>query len=245
MVKNLPANAGDTGSIPEIGRSPGRGMVTQSSILAWRIPWTEEPGRLQSMGSQRVGYNWVTEPARTGFRQSKTKRMVIPDRVLGLEGGRNLAYSRDDQRNPLSPVDSEEEFYLFVHHCMYPALDIPASTKEALSKIYRRDKDWIDIFLGNSWRDFESRDCLDVAYCPPLCSSPNYIQVLGLLVIPGYSRPLAARLFQTFLTAVKYLNGSWPGESLHRKGRKKECRPLQLDQFLSRRSELALWQCQD
>ena len=32
------------------------GMATHSSILAWRIPWTEEPGRLQSMGSQRVGY---------------------------------------------------------------------------------------------------------------------------------------------------------------------------------------------
>ena len=55
MVKNLPANAGDTDSIP--GRSPGGGMITQSSILAWRIPWTEEPGRLQSIGSQRVGYN--------------------------------------------------------------------------------------------------------------------------------------------------------------------------------------------
>ena len=34
-----------------------KGMVTHSSILAWRIPWTEEPGRLQSMGSQRVGHN--------------------------------------------------------------------------------------------------------------------------------------------------------------------------------------------
>ena len=34
------------------------GMTTHSSILAWRIPWTEEPGRLQSMGSQRVGHNW-------------------------------------------------------------------------------------------------------------------------------------------------------------------------------------------
>ena len=32
-------------------------MVTHSSILAWKIPWTEEPGRLQSMGSQRVGYD--------------------------------------------------------------------------------------------------------------------------------------------------------------------------------------------
>ena len=35
-------------------------MVTHSSILAWRITWTEEPGRLQSMGSQRVGHDWVT-----------------------------------------------------------------------------------------------------------------------------------------------------------------------------------------
>ena len=35
-------------------------MATHSSILAWRIPWTEEPGRLQSVGSQRVGYDWAT-----------------------------------------------------------------------------------------------------------------------------------------------------------------------------------------
>ena len=36
-------------------------MATHSSFLAWRIPWTEEPGRLQSMGLQRVGHDWVTE----------------------------------------------------------------------------------------------------------------------------------------------------------------------------------------
>ena len=35
-------------------------MVTHSSILAWRIPWTEKPGRLQSTGSQRVGHDWTT-----------------------------------------------------------------------------------------------------------------------------------------------------------------------------------------
>ena len=35
-------------------------MATHSSILAWRIPWSEEPGRLQSTGSQRVGHDWVT-----------------------------------------------------------------------------------------------------------------------------------------------------------------------------------------
>ena len=58
VVKNLPANAGD---IRDVGSIPGRedpleeGMATHSSILAWRILWTEEPGRLQSIESQ----NWT------------------------------------------------------------------------------------------------------------------------------------------------------------------------------------------
>ena len=47
MVKNLPAKGSK--------RSPGEGSATQSSILAWEIPWTEEPGGLQSVGLQRVG----------------------------------------------------------------------------------------------------------------------------------------------------------------------------------------------
>ena len=38
-------------------------MATHSSILAWKYPWTEEPHRLQSMGSQRVGHDWVTSPS--------------------------------------------------------------------------------------------------------------------------------------------------------------------------------------
>ena len=57
-IKNPPANAGDTrdvGLIPGLRRSPGEGeMATNSIILAWKIPWTEEPGGVQSMGSQRV-----------------------------------------------------------------------------------------------------------------------------------------------------------------------------------------------
>ena len=47
----------DTGSIPRSGRSSEEGMATYSSVLAWRIPWTEVPGRLQSMGSQRVRHD--------------------------------------------------------------------------------------------------------------------------------------------------------------------------------------------
>ena len=44
-------------AIPGSGRSPEKEMATHSSILARRIPWTEEPGGLQSTGSQRVGYD--------------------------------------------------------------------------------------------------------------------------------------------------------------------------------------------
>ena len=53
-------NAGDAGSIPGLGRSLEKGMTAYSSILAWRIPWTKEPGRPQSMGLQRVRHDWAT-----------------------------------------------------------------------------------------------------------------------------------------------------------------------------------------
>ena len=49
--------AGDLGLIPGSGRSPREGLVTHSSILVWRIPWTEEPGGLQSTGSQKVRHD--------------------------------------------------------------------------------------------------------------------------------------------------------------------------------------------
>ena len=51
MVKNPPANAG---LVSRSGRSPGVGNGVFSSILAWEIPWTEEPGGLQSMGLKKV-----------------------------------------------------------------------------------------------------------------------------------------------------------------------------------------------
>ena len=65
MLKKLPARAGDTrdvGSIRGWRRSPGEGNgYPPPSILAWRIPWTKEPGGLQSIGSvQRVRHDWAT-----------------------------------------------------------------------------------------------------------------------------------------------------------------------------------------
>ena len=52
--KESACNAEDPGSIPGSGRAPGEGNGNHFSILAWRIPWLEEPGRLQPMGLQRV-----------------------------------------------------------------------------------------------------------------------------------------------------------------------------------------------
>ena len=64
IKKNLPANAGDagnTGSIPGLGRSP----EGENGNLLWKIPRTEKPGGLQSMGLQRVGYDLPTKHAVT------------------------------------------------------------------------------------------------------------------------------------------------------------------------------------
>ena len=60
VVKNPLASVGeirDMGSIPGQEDSLEEGMASHSSILAWKIPWTEEPGGLQSMGSQRVRHD--------------------------------------------------------------------------------------------------------------------------------------------------------------------------------------------
>ena len=59
-VKNPPANAGDASSIPGSGILE-KEMATHSCILAQEIPWTEEPGRLQSMGSQRQHLHTMDE----------------------------------------------------------------------------------------------------------------------------------------------------------------------------------------
>ena len=58
--KQFACSAGDLGSIPVLEDPLEKGKGTHSSILTWRIPWTEEPSELQSTGSQRVGQNWAT-----------------------------------------------------------------------------------------------------------------------------------------------------------------------------------------
>ena len=64
-VKNMPAM--QETRVQSLGREdpPEKGMATHTSVLAWRIPWTQEPGRLQFMGSQRVGHDLVTNTVPT------------------------------------------------------------------------------------------------------------------------------------------------------------------------------------
>ena len=72
VVKNLPAM--QETQVQSLGPEDPleKGMATHSSILAWRIPWIEEPGRLQFMGSQRVRYNWATNTFTFQLRPKQT-----------------------------------------------------------------------------------------------------------------------------------------------------------------------------
>ena len=65
LIKKLPARQETW--VQSLGQKDllEKEMATHSSVLAWRIPWTEEPGRLQSMGSQRVRHNFTTKPPTT------------------------------------------------------------------------------------------------------------------------------------------------------------------------------------
>ena len=81
--KESSCNAGDLVSIPGSGRSLGKGVANYSILLGWRIPWTEELGELQSLGSQRVRQNWVNNTTFTfefqvSFKKKYSKlRMIL------------------------------------------------------------------------------------------------------------------------------------------------------------------------
>ena len=80
--KGSSCSAGDTDSIPGSGRSPGGGMATHSSILAWEISRTEEPGRPQSMGSQRVGHDLATKEQQSSLARDRIRVPAV--KVLSL-----------------------------------------------------------------------------------------------------------------------------------------------------------------
>ena len=88
MVKNLPAIQKTW--VWSLGQEDPleKEMATRSSILAWRIPWSEEPGGLQLMGSQRVGYDWVTNthaPTHTYRCESWIIKKIVRQRIDAFE----------------------------------------------------------------------------------------------------------------------------------------------------------------
>ena len=64
-----------------------KAMVTHSNTLAWKIPWTEEPGRLQSMGSRRVGHDWTTSLSLFTFMHWRRKWQPTPVFLPGESQG--------------------------------------------------------------------------------------------------------------------------------------------------------------
>ena len=87
--KESACNAGDLGLIPWSGRSAREG-TGDSSILAWRIPWTEEPGPLQSMRSKRVRHTWETNGTFLMAQQVKNLLAMQETRVWSLGWGDSL-----------------------------------------------------------------------------------------------------------------------------------------------------------
>ena len=81
-----------------------KGMATHSSILAWRIPWREEPGGLQSMGLQRVGHDWVTntEPL---FAVEVCRREII---TLLTKAGIQWSWNDEREGVPLTTKNCPE-----------------------------------------------------------------------------------------------------------------------------------------
>ena len=67
---------------------PKKALAPHSSTLAWKIPWTEEPGRLQSMGSLRVGHDWATSPSLFAFTHWRRKWQPTPVFLPGESQGR-------------------------------------------------------------------------------------------------------------------------------------------------------------
>ena len=71
----------------ELPRVVEKTMAPHSSTLAWKIPWTEEPGRLQSMGSQRVGHDWATSLSLSTFMHWRRKWQPTPVFLPGESQG--------------------------------------------------------------------------------------------------------------------------------------------------------------
>ena len=141
-------------------------MATYSSILAWKIPWTEEPGGLQSMGVQRAGHNWsALAPTHTSGNPFGS-RLILP-----LRDNLNTSHSRDG-RNQLTKERKETLF----PHCSAGLWQTAAFQLRALRLP--------DFFRPEATSGF----LIQVSPLSERVSLPAGSQVLLMLLKPNWSR---------------------------------------------------------
>ena len=119
-------------------------MATQSSILAWRIPWTEQPGRLQSMGSQRIGHDWATNThTHTHTHTHNTHRLGL---YFSSRDLRQLSGSNSGEKHLIQFAVSREVLDIL----QFPLLSIPTA-KVKLYFAFRQEgtrRWWVEILRG-------------------------------------------------------------------------------------------------
>ena len=106
MVKNLPAMPETQVQYLGWEYPHQEGMATHSSTLAWRIKWTEEPGGLQSMGSQRVGHDWAT------YTHTHTHTQTHTQRCFSICKWINVIHhvTKNDKNHMIIPIDAGKTF---------------------------------------------------------------------------------------------------------------------------------------
>ena len=110
-------------------------MATHSSILAWRIPWTEEPGGLQSTGSQRVGHDWATSLSLSGMWVDSGANTVL------------LAYVWTcDLWLVLWSCEYNSQWFFFVLFCFFAG----EGRKMPSGQSWERGREWVRVG-GEDW----------------------------------------------------------------------------------------------
>ena len=104
----------------------GKGSGTHSSTLAWKIPWGEEPGRLQSMGSLRVGHDWATSLSLFTFMHWRRKWQPTPVFLPGESQGR--------EPDGLSSMGS--------HRVGHDWSDLAAAAKLIMAWVWASSRSW-------------------------------------------------------------------------------------------------------
>ena len=102
-----------------------KAMAPHSSTLAWKIPWTEEPGELQSMGSLRVGHDWVTSLSLFIFTHWRRKWQPTPVFLLGEPQGRGCLVGYSPRCRKESDTTEWLHFFtscIYIYDCLMPSL---------------------------------------------------------------------------------------------------------------------------